>query len=245
MIEDRPHSVELTRPRSVVEVVTGALGLLARYPVLFLVLALAVVAPYELLVLAVTGAAPFGQQKTHASTAFTLFLLDFALVGPFVSALFARAVVVIGDGARPTLLGVARSGIQVLPVVAAAQIVAGLGIGLGLLLLVLPGIVLAIMWAVVAQAAAVERPDWIGALRRSRQLTAGRYLHVLGVVLIAGLVTFGLTAAGEAATGTTTRAWAVAVGIAIVTLTRSFSALTSALLYFDLVARQRVERARP
>jgi hypothetical protein len=237
LIEDRPKQLALSTPRTVLEVAVGALRLLARRPVLFLTLALAVIAPYELLVLAITGAAPLGQQSTRASTAFTLLLIDFAFVGPLISALFVHAVVKIGQGVRPELLDVARRGLTVLPVVAAAQIVAGLGIALGLLAFILPGVLLALGWAVVAQAAAIERPDWIGALRRSRQLTRGLYPHVLGVVLIAGLVGYLLTGAGSAAAGTTRHAWAVVLGIAVITLTRAFTSLTSALLYFDLVAR--------
>jgi hypothetical protein len=46
--------------------------------------------------------------------------------------------------------------------------------------LVIPGVILMIRCAVVAQAAAVERVDWLGALRRSGQLVSGNYLHVLG-----------------------------------------------------------------
>lgn len=50
--------IDLKQPRSVVEMVAAALSLYGRYPLLFGLLALAVVAPCELIVLAVTGAAP-------------------------------------------------------------------------------------------------------------------------------------------------------------------------------------------
>lgn len=241
MIEDRPPTVELTKPRSVPQVLASAAMLLRRFPLLFLALATAVVGPYELIVLAVTGAAPFGQQRTRPSTAFTLYLIDFALVGPLVAALFVQAVLRIADGVRPRLAAIARDGVQVLPVVAAAQIVAGLCIALGLLAFILPGVLLALMWGVVAQAAAAERTDWIGALRRSRQLTARHYLHVFAVLAVAGLANFGLASAGEAVTGTSTQGGAVALGIVITTLTRAFTALTGTILYFDLLARERVK----
>jgi len=83
-----------------------------------------------------------------------LLLLDFALVGPFVSALHARAVAELAEGRTPRLREVAISGARTLPVVAAAQIIAGIGIGLGAVLFIIPGILLAIRWAVVAQVAA-------------------------------------------------------------------------------------------
>lgn len=239
MIDKSIPALELPRPRSVAEILLGALSLLSRFPVLFGALSLAVVAPYELLVLAVAHAAPLGQQSVRPATAFVLVLLDFALVGPLVSALHVHAVVLLGHGQRPRLGAVARRGMRVLPLVAAAQIVAGIGIGLGLLAFVIPGLFLAIGWAVVAQVAAIEGGDWIGALRRSRQLTAGNYLHVLAVVLSAALASAVLNAAGTAITGPSRGAAPVALGIALITITRSFGALTAALLYFDLLARER------
>jgi hypothetical protein len=242
VIEERPPSVDLTKPRSVPEVVGTALVLYGRYPLMFAALAFAVIAPYELLVLAVTHAAPLGQQHTRPSTAFVLFLLNFALVGPLVSALHVHAVSLIGTNTRPRLLTVARHGVVVLPVVAAAQIIAGLGIGLGLIAFVLPGIILALRWAVVAQAAATERTDWQGALRRSRQLTTGHYLHVFGVLAVTSVVDFGLAAAGTAAAGTSNHVGQVVLGIAVVTIARSFTALATAMLFFDLLAREKLGR---
>ena len=242
MIGERPPSVDLTKPRSVFEVVGTALVLYGRYPLMFAALAFAVIGPYELLVLAVTHAAPLGQQHTRASTAFVLFLLDFALVGPLVSALHVHAVSIIGTNARPRLVSVARQGLVVLPVVAAAQIIAGLGIGLGLIAFVLPGIILALRWAVVAQAAATERTDWLGALRRSRELTAGHYLHVLGVLAITSAVDLILATAGTAVAGTGSHVGPVLLGIAVVTIARSFTALVTAMLFFDLLAREKLAR---
>ncbi len=242
MIEEQSPSVDLTRPRSVLEVAGSALALYARYPLLFAALALAVIAPYELIVLAVTHAAPLGQQHTRASTAFTLFLLDFALVAPLVSALHVNAVALIGSGQQPKLVSVAQQGLRALPVVAAAQIIAGLGIGLGLIALVLPGIILALRWAVVAQVAATERTDWQGALRRSHQLTTNHYVHVFGVLVVASAADYALALGGQAIAGTGHRVGAVVLGIALVTIARSFTALATAMLFFDLVARQKLAR---
>lgn len=237
MITDDSSSVDLTQPRTALDVVGTALALYGRSPVLFAVLALVVVAPYELVVLAVTHAPPLGQGSVSAGTGVVLQLLDFALIGPLVSALYVHGVVMLGRGERPTLVEVASRGLRVLPVVAAAQIVAGIGIGLGLLLLIVPGVILAIRWAVVAQAAAIERTDWLGALRRSGELARGSYLHVFGVILTVGIVGVLLTEVGESIVGTSAKAPQVVVGIAVATITRSFGALVTAVLFFDLVAR--------
>jgi TRAP-type C4-dicarboxylate transport system permease large subunit len=126
----------------------------------------------------------------------------------------------------------------VLPEVVAAVIAAGLGIGLGFLALILPGILLALRWSVVAQVAAVDRGGWLPALRRSGELTRGNYWHILGLLVLAGLLAGGLTLAAAALPlGSTSGAASVALGILARTITASFTALALALLYFDLRAR--------
>ena len=219
-------------------VIGAALKLYARHPLLFALLALMVVAPYELAVLAITHVPPLGTRHESPGTALTLGLLDVALVGPMVSALYVIAVMTVGESQQPRLLLVARRGLTALPVVAAAQIVAALGIAAGLFAFILPGIVLAVRWAVVAQTAAVERTDWMGALRRSLELTRGNSLHVFAVIFLAAGVDLALAAGGAAVTGGAKRARDVVLGIAVVTVARSFAALTTAVLYFDLVARR-------
>jgi hypothetical protein len=217
--------------------VRDSLRLFAADPALYLTLALIVVGTYQLIVLAATGTSPLGQQTARPATAITLLLVEYALVVPLVAALYVRAVATVATGARPALRDVVVQGVRVLPVVAAAQIVADIGIGIGLVAFVLPGIVVAVRLAVVAQVAAVERTDWMGALRRGAQLTRGSALHVFGVLLITGAVAFGLTRAAEAAAGSHASAAQVVLGIAVDTITRSFTALTTALLYFELRGR--------
>ena len=232
--------IEIERPRSLAEIIGEALDLYQSYPLLFTALALGVIAPYELAVLAATGAGPLSNQSHLApGVRLLLFLLDYALVGPLVSALHVHAVMQIGAGERPRLTRVAATGLRVLPDVVAAVVAAGLAIGLGFLALIIPGILLALRWSVVAQAAAIERGGWLPALRRSGELTRGNYWRIFGLLLITGLVSGGVTVALAAVPlGSTAGAASVAVGILARTLTASFTALTLALLYFDLRARR-------
>ena len=126
----------------------------------------------------------------------------------------------------------------VLPVVAAAQIVAGLLTGLGFVALIVPGLFLYARWGVVAQAAAVDRVDWRGALRRSAELTAGQYLHVLGVLFTVGIFTGVLDSGAGALVTSSPTGWQVLTGIVVETVALSVGALTSAMLFFDLRARR-------
>ena len=246
---ESPPPTQLERPRSVAEIVGEALDIYQRYPLLFLTLALGVIVPYELAVLAATGEGPLAT-PAHPSPATTilLFLIEYALLQPLISALHIHAVIQIGEGRRPRLVQVAVRGLRVLPEVFAAVVAAGLGIGLGFLALIVPGILLALRWLVVAQVAAVDHEGWLPSLRRSGELTRGNYLHILGLLLVTALLVGAVNlAAGAIPLGSSSGAASVAVGIVARTLTASFAALALALLYFDLRARSagRAPRSNP
>lgn len=236
---ESPQPPEIERPRSLAEILAEALDIYQRYPVLVLTLALGVIGPYELGVLSATGEGPLATQSHQkAGVTILLALLNYAFVAPLISALLIYAVIVIGEGRGPRLTGVAARGLRVLPEVAAAVIAAGFGIALGLLLII-PGILLALRWSVVAQVAAVDHEGWLPALRRSGELARGHYWHIAGLVLITALLTGGVELAAAAIPlGSTSGAVSVGLGILVRTITASFTALTLALLYFDLRARR-------
>jgi hypothetical protein len=232
---DDSNLFDIKREHSVASIIAQALDLYQSYPLLFGTLALAVVVPYEVAVLALTGTTTLSGAKGGAGV--LLSLLDYVLVGPLISALHIHAVALISDGEKPRLGEVALRGLRVLPVVAAAVVASGLGIALGLLALIVPGILLSLRWAVVAQVASMEHEGWIPALDGSRQLTRGHYLHILGLGVIVTILTGGLTLSARAIP-TGAGAGSVALSIATHTLTASFSALVFAILYFDLRARR-------
>lgn len=237
---------DLTRPRSLGGILTGAADLYHRFPRLFAVLAFGVIAPWQLALLAITGYGPLHRGPEGLATFLLVQLLRNCLIGPLISALHVHAVVEIGEARRPTLVTVARHGLLVLPVVAAAEIMANIGIILGFIALLVPGILLAIRWSVVAQVAAIERTDWSDALRRSGELARGHYGHVVAVFLTGALLTFALASLVRLVPlGDTSGAGSVAAGIALNTVTFSFTALTLALLYFDLRARPKAAPAAP
>lgn len=225
-------------PRSAHQLVRAALVLYRRYPLLFLVLAAGVIVPYEVIVLALTGAGPFAHGSLSFAVSSLLTLSGLALIGPLVSALHVHAVSEALEEREPQLASVARRGLQVLPVVAAAEIIAWLGIALGFLAFVVPGAILLLRWYVVAQAAAIEHEGWLPALRRSRQLTAGHYRHLITFAIYVALITSVPTLLVGFAFGhetTTVASFLVGVGLQVVTW--SLSALAAALMYFDLRAR--------
>jgi hypothetical protein len=229
--------VDLHTPRSVGQIVDLTVICHRRKPLLFFALALSVVAPYTLIVLAATGSSPLGESNASTQTILVLSIVAFALVGPLVSVLHIQALTLMGDGAAPALVPVYRQAVPVIAVAAAAQIVAGFAIFAGLVAFIIPGVILAVRLAVVAQVAAVERSDWMGAVRGSFDLTRGLWTHVFGAVLVAGVFDFALNQAGSAIAGSHTHVPQVLLAILTGTVGQSFAALTTAVLYFDLRAR--------
>jgi hypothetical protein len=91
----------------------------------------------------------------------------------------------------------------------------------------------------VAQAAAVEHEGWLPALRRSWRLTSGSFWHIFGLIFVTGLLAFGIILGARAIpVGSSAGIISVTLGIAIDTVIASFLALTLAILYFDLLARE-------
>ena len=68
-------------------------------------------------------------------------------------------------------------------------LVIGVGVGVGLVLLIAPGVWLGTIWALALPVLVVERTGVLGALSRSRALVRGRFWAVLGLILLAFLIT--------------------------------------------------------
>lgn len=229
--------VDLGRPKSVGEVIADALRCYAAYPVLFAALTLAVVVPYAVIVRVVEQSNLIGSDRHGALAALVLLLIDVLLVGPLISALHIHALTEIGERRVPRIREVFARGVRVLPVVAAAQIMAGLATGFGFVLFIIPGLFLLAMWAIVAQVAAIETTSWVGALQRSAALSHGSRWHTLGVVVSVGIINAVFDDICGSAVGSGLSIGALIAGVVAETITLSFAALTSAMLYYDLRAR--------
>ena len=218
--------------------VAAAFNLYKRYPLLFLTLAAGVLVPYDLIVLAATGAGPITRGSADPAAQVVVGALDWILIGPLISALHVNAVSDFRDGKRPEVASVGRRGLTVLPVVSAAVIMSSLGIALGLVALIVPGIILALRWSVVAQAAAIEQQGWLPALRRSAELTHKTYGRIILFVLLTGfIIGIPTTVIAALLDSTETTTAAVLIGLPVHLLSASFGALCTAFLYYALRAR--------
>jgi len=230
----RPQVEALRAPEPARAIVAGTFELYRRYPLLFLVLALGVTVPFDLLVLIATGSGPLAKSSEFGVE----YLLAVFLVSPLISALHIHAVAEIHAGRTPHLRNIAARGLRVLPTAAATAIMTTLGISIGLVLLIIPGIILAFRWYVAVQAAAIEHEGWLPAIRRSRELTVGVYGHLFGFAILIGIISeIPLVIGRAAATGHDTLAAAFLGGVLLHAFALAFTALATALLYFDLASR--------
>lgn len=135
-----PYRIDLEKRRSLRAIFVVALSLYRRYPLLFLLLALPVVASYDLGLFAITGYGPLVSLGRHSQGLFWLnILLRATLVSPLISALHVYAVQTAGEGQPPQMRLVALRGIAILPVVGATALLTGIGTTIGLFAFVVPG----------------------------------------------------------------------------------------------------------
>jgi hypothetical protein len=232
-------SLDLQHPRALPDLFSTGARLFGRYLWQFLLLAGVLVVPFEIVVLVATNSFHTSHLSAHEERQLVLlYVVDFVLIIPLVSALQAHAVLLIGQGERPRLGEVFRRTFRVLPTVVAAWIITCIGVGLGFVAFLLPGIWLLLRLYVVAQTAAIEGGDWPTTLRRGFYLTRGSSWRILGTLVIIGLINLTLENILDRATTSHGNALADILTVVVSLLLQSFSALVGALLYFDLRARE-------
>jgi hypothetical protein len=115
-----------------------------------------------------------------------------------------------------------------------ASILAGIGIGIGFILLIIPGLILMVIWSVVAPVIVIERPGVFAAFGRSRELVRGNGWAVFAVIVIVFLAVAvisgvaGIASAGLGSVGRALVQWVVNSALAPVT------ALSASVMYFAL-----------
>lgn len=120
------------------------------------------------------------------------FVLQAAIVHATVTDLNGRRVV-LGDSLKVGLR-------DCLPLIGLA-ILMGLGIALGTMLLIIPGLILAVLWSVAVPAKVVEKLGVLQAMQRSRDLTRGRRWPIFGLFVLYVIANWMLSALIVVASG--------------------------------------------
>lgn len=170
--------------------------------------------------------------STAAGIALTIL---FGALSILYQGMVVKLVQDVRDGRRDnSVADLLRSVEPVFWPLVAVSLLFGIGVGIGFVLLIIPGLILLVIWSVVAPVTVIERPGVFAAFGRSRELVRGNGWSVFGVIVVVFLIVAGLSiAAGliSASLGTVGRGlvqWAVNAAIAPVT------ALSASVLYFAL-----------
>jgi hypothetical protein len=161
-----------------------------------------------------------------------------SLVGTFwVQGALTFAVDDVRDGRIDTTIGELYSRTQpFLGALVVAGVLAALGIGIGLVLLIVPGLYLLARWALIVPAIVLEKRPAGEAFTRSTELTAGHRWAVLGVAVVTLVATVVIGGICRAILGAILPAFFGAwLGSLVANcVTTPFVALAFTVMYFQL-----------
>ena len=239
---DAPPLVLLT-PRTLGELFGDAFRAYLRHFGSFVTIGAAVVVPTQLVVSGVgLGRLSGGYQSASTGAEIGISAAEgYLIIGPLVTAMVVHALLTVADGRAPRSGPAIMNGLEVFRPVFLAVLLAAAGVVLGLLIII-PGIWLAIRWYFTPQAVVVDGRRASDALARSAELVTGSWWRVLGIVLLANI------AAGVPSTVVQIpfNLWADSVDSSALsllgevigtTLTAPLMSLIVTLLYFDLLSR--------
>lgn len=237
-------------------IIAATIGLATRHLAVFAAIAAIVTVPVEVLQAfllrdVVTSVSWFGgvtvstgSEQQLTSTTSVFFVAYVLAVGPYVAASLLHAGAELERGGHTTIDASSTVGVRLVPRLAGVLGITFLGVFVGAFLLVVPGIYIGVRLSVAPAAAVVEDRGVREALRRSWELTRGRFWRCFAALVLAAvagaLVAVAVAVLFEvAATGAGNRAWVFrGVGAGLSTACSApFSVLVILLLHRHLTAR--------
>jgi hypothetical protein len=185
-------------PFSISRVISRAFDVVGRNLVTFFLLALIVQIPLSIINYynVVTTPAGLSQQELLART-FAPQMLAAALIYVVLAVVLQAAILrgaITSLGGKPASLAECLStGLRVFFPMIGITILTVLGVVLGFILLIVPGIMLALRWSVGIPVRIMEGPGVLKAMGRSAELTRGHRWAIFGVLIVFGLISIGLS----------------------------------------------------
>ena len=236
--------LDLSRTRDLGQLLSESFTVYLRHFGTFVTIAATVVIPAEVIVsgIGLEQLTSGYDDSSEAVEAAIPTALSYLVITPLVTAMAVHALLQAADGEEPGVRRSVVAGLELFAAVFVAVLLAAAGIAVGLLLLVLPGIYLAVRWYFVAQAVVIDGRRGPDALRRSGELVEGSWWRVFGIGIVAtlisavpSLVLFPLELVAEAADRDV---FSLAGSILAELVAAPFLAIVGTLLYFDLNARR-------
>lgn len=182
----------------------------------------------------------------YFSTVIGQTVLLYLLIALMMAAVTGAAISAL-RGADVDIMPSVRKGLKSILSVFIAFFIAAIAMTLGFVLLVVPGVIIALMWSVLVPAIVNEKRGPFSALGRSRELTKGYRWQIFAIFIILFLISFipgaalsaamiggGQITAQEIVEGFTTPIWYDVVSILISSLIYGLYAVTATVLYDEL-----------
>lgn len=243
--------LELRRKRDLGRILDDSFSVYRANFVTLLLIAAAVVVPVYLLVYGVgLGWLWSGYETRVTGTELELADVSDQLVGitaqllvvtPLVTAMTVHLVRTAAEEQRAAARDAIAVGLDLFPKLLLTVALFGLGVIGGFMLLIVPGVILMVRWLVISQVVVVEGRGGTEALRRSFDLTRGRFWASLLVLFVLSLLA-GLAAAVVQAPLEYAAEQADMMALSLLgqvlgsVLTLPLVAVAYTLLYFSLVA---------
>jgi len=236
----------LERPRDIGALFGDALRAYGSNIGTFLLISAAIIVPAKLVVSGLgleQFSGPYDDSPSVAETAIPA-AVSFLVVAPLITATCIHSLRDIAGGGTPKAGRSLAAGLDAFAPIFFAIVLAAAGIAAGLLVLVVPGVYLAVRWYFVPQAVVLEKAGGPSALRASGRVVQGFWWRACGVLILANLAAtipniVLVTPFAAIAKSADRAVWSLIGQIAAETVTTPFVALVSTLLYFDLRARRR------
>jgi len=130
---------------------------------------------------------PGGASFNSALGAIALSTVLTLVISALVQGALTRAAVSANEGVRASFGESLATGIRVILPLIGLSLLYAFAVGIGFLLLLIPGIILILMWAVAVPALVVERGGILESLSRSAELTKGSRWKILGLFCVLGV----------------------------------------------------------
>jgi hypothetical protein len=236
--------LELTRKRDISALFADALRIYGRHLPAFLGIAAAIVLTVDLIVsgIGLKQLTASYDESPPVGEAVVSALVSFLVTAPLITATCVYALRRLAAGEPPRALRSLTDGLEAFTPIFLAVLLAAAGIAVGLLVIV-PGIYLAVRWYFVPQAVVIDGRRGPAALTASGSVVQGFWWRTFGIVLLANLAAtlpaLGLMAPFMALAKSADREiWNLAGQALAETLTTPFVALVSTLLWYDLRSRR-------
>jgi hypothetical protein len=240
--------LDLTRPRTLGELISETFALFGRHSGVFLTATLIVVTPVTLLVEGVWGRALAEGPGADAAPAVSgvAAALNALVVLPLVTAVHVIVVQAAARGEGMDVGDALRAAAARLGPAVGTVLIYSLAAFAGTLLLVVPGIWIAIRWYFGVQAVVVDGLPPLRALSRSAELVRGAWWRTFGCVVAMVLLALVLASVMTAVVAAFDSPPIYVTGLILAqAVTLSLTATFGTLLFFDLRARRRPEPDAP